>query len=191
MDNLSIVEDDETPVSNVEGSSIESPCAAFTEETKYSCEYCGVEFGKVWTMYRHKKLCSPEIHDNMLSLARYTIQYFKDKINGSRNNLKKKIGIAKKLQEFLDNNELLDESYFEWLGKELGFGDGEKLQLFLNFATKSVNYGGRPTTLTLNLKLKVINFWKDHSQISVDRRNNQQYVYQSLKKVNNVAKNLH
>ena len=43
--------------------------------------------------------------------------------------------------------------------------------------TKTGPCGGRPTILTLDLKWQVIEYWKSHSQISIDRRNNRHEVY--------------
>ena len=72
----------------------------------------------------------------------------------------------------------------------MGIGNRDDLKIFLDFATKTVPCGGRSTILTLDLKLQVIEYWKSHSQISIDHRNNRHEVYRSLKMIKKVAKYL-
>ena len=150
----------------------------------------GEVFEQVWTMYRHRKLGSPGAQNNLVFLAKCVLKTLKEQIYESKRSLLKKIEVAKQLKGFLERNNIQDDSYFNWLGKELNLGNGDDVKCFLSYAEKNVDIGGRPEKLPLDEKVQVMNFWKDHCQISVDRRNNRQMVYMKFKKVPKVMKGI-
>ena len=178
---------------DVDGNSnVKESEAVINDDTKlsYTCDFCGDVFEKVWAMYRHKKLCNPEVQDNLVHLAKSVLRTFQLQIQQSKRCLSKKIEVAKQLKGFLDRNDFLDEKYFNWLGKELKLGDDYDVKMFLRYADKSVDIGGRPDKISEETKLKVVNYWKDHCQISVDRRNNRQVVRMKLKKMPKIVKKI-
>lgn len=186
--NITPVEMNDNDINNIEDGIQDHHINATGEETiSYTCDSCGENFDKVWSMYRHKKSCKPV---NFVRLAKSVLQMFHLQIQESKRCLRKKIEVAKQLKSFLQSNNCLDDEYLNWLGKELKLGGTVDVKIFLSYADKCTNLGGRPDKINDDMKIKVINFWKDHCQISVDRRNNRQVVNMKLKKMPKIVKDV-
>ena len=106
---------------------------------------------------------------NKLKLASITKEYFKKLVQRAKYSLKQKSNLAKLLVDFFGDN-LKCDFYAEWLAQEIGICSLQELHNILRHKdTKSIL--GRPCNITVETKLKVQDYWKANSVISVDRRN--------------------
>ena len=76
--------------------------------------------------------------------------------------------------------------YAEWLAQEIGIYNLQELHNILRHKdTKSIL--GRPCSITVETKLKVQDYWKANSVISVDRRNQRNNIRVAKKSVSKIA----
>ena len=116
-------------------------------------------------------------------LADSTKNYIKKQLRLARYRVKKRVELARFIIDFFEEK-LEDGLFFAWLGKEL-IGGKEKFRELLSWATKDKNTGFNRSNraIPIELRVKVYNYRKTNSIISVDRRNDRHRVRISKKKM--------
>ena len=123
-------------------------------------------------------------------VAECTKKYIELKIRLGRNSIKKRVETLRYILD-LFGDKLKDEQFFDFLGKELGIVNREEFCTYLQWSEKNhVAYGFKKNYLTLQRRQEIYDFWKTHSTLSVDRRNNRQSTKLSKKNINYLTKGL-
>ena len=126
-------------------------------------------------------------------LVESTKRCIKTQLRLARYRIKQKAKVARFIIDFFDEK-LAERSFFVWLGRELSIGGEKQFKDFLSYATKDKYYGYAKyhvnLTISFDLRVKVYEYWKNNSIISVDRRNDLYKIRTSKKKISNLAKDI-
>ena len=128
--------------------------------------------------------------DFTYDIAESVKKCIKKEIRLSRNSIKKRIKTAKFILEVF-SEDLKNDMFSEWLSNLLGFRSDIDFRDFLEYADKEISQRGRKShKLDAQIALKVYQFWKNNSIISIDCRNDRNVVRISKAKVNSLCRDI-
>ena len=121
--------------------------------------------------------------ENQTSYVECSVRYIKTLIHQSKRSIKKRISTAKHIKQVF-SDKLTDETFMEYLARHLNFDSTTELRTYISWSEKDYSYvtGRREHAVSEETAQKVVDFWKQHSVVSVDRRNDRHLVRISKRK---------
>ena len=123
------------------------------------------------------------------SVAKLTRAYLLREIRKSRNRINKKIATARLVKNTF-GEKLDDEKFFQWLSEYLKFSSADEFRNYLKYADINAPFRGRKTKITKDIAVRIHNFWKENSIITVDRRNDRHDIKISPHKIHKLVRDI-
>ena len=121
--------------------------------------------------------------DHHMMMVEASVAYLLQQLHLSKHSIKKRIATARHIKDMF-NEKLEDEDFMEYLSRQLKFDSVTSFSDFLTWSEKDYSFvrGQRDHKIDIATAEKVVEFWKKHMVISVDRRNNRHQVRISREK---------